>query len=438
MKSNLQDLIAWINDRNFSIDLNSEKLAFLLAIALLNNELNQGGELLEEDLLDLYRYVARAFKIKENMISNRANNAINDLIKQHFLNRFGEGLEENSVYRLTPLGIAISNYFMRAREFSNLKLSIQLSRVADEMSKASKAAEEDGDLFFWKNNVFAPLKYTVAEIFDSIDLSQRAMDENQQHIREKIALLLSQDWHKAIDSSQKLLDETSMNLRELQDTLNAAGDNLQNQLVRIARALIGRESLEFIDDLVIDLQNKLDRIMSWGQQSIDLWTKFDKQVHKFIRTAIDLDKNRVFAQRLRSSIQDYLHKPWYLYYAKNDPLLDLRDQEQELTEGDALGEIPDEIEYELFSETYDQIRDAMASYLQEFKARGDSIELSEILRAELNKYPHNTHFNIAKIIVDEAVKLGLSHDEQDAKIVKWQKVNDNNAQIQSKVIDCYN
>ena len=40
---------------------------------------------------------------------------------------------------------------------------------------------------FWRRNVFAPLKYSVAEIFDSIDLSQRVMDENQQSIKEEIA-----------------------------------------------------------------------------------------------------------------------------------------------------------------------------------------------------------------------------------------------------------
>ncbi len=36
-------------------------------------------------------------------------------------------------------------------------------------------------------NVFAPLKYSVAESFDSIDLSQRIMDENQQSIKDEIA-----------------------------------------------------------------------------------------------------------------------------------------------------------------------------------------------------------------------------------------------------------
>ena len=39
-----------------------------------------------------------------------------------------------------------------------------------------------------------------------------------------------------------LLDETSGNLRELQDTLNAAGDKLQAQLLRIQDCVIGMMS----------------------------------------------------------------------------------------------------------------------------------------------------------------------------------------------------
>lgn len=50
------------------------------------------------------------------------------------------------------------------------------------------------------------------------------------------------------------------------------------------------DDLHFVDRLVFDLQSKLDRIISWGQQSIDLWIGYDRHVHKFIRTAIDMDK----------------------------------------------------------------------------------------------------------------------------------------------------
>ncbi len=107
------------------------------------------------------------------------------------------------------------------------------------------------------------------------------------------------------------------NLRELQDTLNAAGDKLQAQLLRIQSCLMARNDLDFIDQLIVNLQNKLDRIISWGQQAIDLWIGYDRHVHKFIRTAIDMDKNRVFGQRLRQSIQDYYNSPWLLYTAKS-------------------------------------------------------------------------------------------------------------------------
>ena len=45
-----------------------------------------------------------------------------------------------------------------------------------------------------------------------------------------------------------LLDETSGNLRELQDTLNAAGDKLQAQLLRIQDCVIAMMSSTFMNN----------------------------------------------------------------------------------------------------------------------------------------------------------------------------------------------
>lgn len=171
---------------------------------------------------------------------------------------------------MTPLGIGITDYYIRQREFSTLRLSMQLSIVAQELQRAAEAAEEGGDEFHWHRNVFAPLKYSVAEIFDSIDMTQRLMDEQQHSVKEDIAALLNQDWRAAIASCEMLLSETSGTLRELQDTLEAAGDKLQANLLRIQEATIGNAGLDLVDKLVFDLQSKLDRIISWGQQAIDL------------------------------------------------------------------------------------------------------------------------------------------------------------------------
>ncbi|WGE91934.1 chromosome partition protein MukF [Actinobacillus genomosp. 1] len=434
----IPELINWTKEREFSLSLSSDRLAFLLAISIYNNE-QTDGELLESDLVDLFRYVSEAFDQAEATLTQRANNAINDLVKQRFLNRFSSEFTEGlAIYRITPLGVGVADYYVRQREFSTLRLSIQLSIVADEIQRASSAAEEGGDERFWRNNVFAPLKYSVAEIFDSIDLSQRMMDENQHQIRERIAELLSQNWHEAILSCEQLLDETSGNLRELQDTLNAAGDKLQAQLLRIQSCLIGRDDLDFVDQLIVNLQNKLDRIISWGQQAIDLWIGYDRHVHKFIRTAIDMDKNRVFGQRLRQSIQDYFNAPWLLYTAKAESLLDLRDDETMLNEAEAVGELPSELEYESLSDVQEQIISVMQAHLAPFRAEDKPIDLGAVLREQLALYPQSRHFDVARIIVDQAVKLGMASLDSQAVYPEWQAINDKGAEVQANVIDQYN
>lgn len=394
--------------------------------------------MIESDLVDIFRHVSGAFEQSQETIATRANNAINELVKQRFLNRFSSEFTEGlAIYRLTPLGVGVSDYYIRQREFSALRLSVQLSIVADEIQRASDAAEEDGDEHYWRRNVFAPLKYSVAEIFDSIDLSQRIMDENQQSIKDEIAGLLTKDWQAAISSCEQLLDETSGNLRELQDTLNAAGDKLQAQLLRIQDCVIGRGELYFIDELITNLQAKLDRIISWGQQAIDLWIGYDRHVHKFIRTAIDMDKNRVFSQRLRNSIHNYFDHPWFLWAAQADRLVDLRDEELTLREEDALGELPEELQYESLADIREQIVEHMQTLLIDYREHQRPINLSLVLKQQLESYPLSQHFDVARIIVDQAVRLGMPSDDLSGIYPIWESINERGAEVQANVIDEY-
>ncbi|EIJ71372.1 MULTISPECIES: chromosome partition protein MukF [Pasteurellaceae] len=437
----IPELVSWAKEREFSLSLSTDRLAFLLAIAIYNNE-RFDGEMIESDLVDIFRHVSNEFEQSQDTISTRANNAINELVKQRFLNRFSSEFTEGlSIYRLTPLGVGVSDYYIRQREFSALRLSVQLAIVADEIQRASEAAEEgvesNSDEFYWRRNVFAPLKYSVAEIFDSIDLSQRVMDENQQNIKDEIAELLTKDWQAAIASCERLLDETSGNLRELQDTLNAAGDKLQEQLLRIQDCVIGHDELYFIEQLITDLQAKLDRIISWGQQAIDLWIGYDRHVHKFIRTAIDMDKNRVFSQRLRNSIRNYFDMPWYLWIAQAERLVDLRDEELALRAEDALGELPAELEFEQLSDLHDQIVDYMQNLLIEYREHNRPINLSKILHDQLAGYPLARQFDVARIIVDQAVRLGMASDDLSGKYPEWQEINHRGAEVQANTIDEY-
>ena len=86
-------------------------------------------------------------------------------------------------------------------------------------------------------------------------------------LKKKLPIYLPKIGRLQFPAVSVLLDETSGNLRELQDTLNAAGDKLQAQLLRIQDCVIGHDELYFIEQLITDLQSKLDRIISWGRTS---------------------------------------------------------------------------------------------------------------------------------------------------------------------------
>ncbi|HHZ7249023.1 TPA: chromosome partition protein MukF [Proteus mirabilis] len=433
----IPELVSWARKNDFSISLPPERLAFLMAVAVLNSE-RLDGEMSEGELIDAFREVCKGFDQPAESIQVRANNAINDMVKQRLFNRFtSELVEGNAIYRLTPLGIGISDYYIRQREFSSLRLSMQLSIVASELDSAASAAEEGGDAYHWHRNVFAPLKYSVAEIFDSIDLSQRIMDEQQNIVKEDIAALLNQDWQAAISNCEQLLSETSGTLRELQDTLEAAGDKLQANLLRIQEANMSSGHVDQIDTLVFELQSKLDRIISWGQQSIDLWIGYDRHVHKFIRTAIDMDKNRIFSRRLRQSVQNYFDSPWALTYANADRLFDMRDEELVLRDEEVTGELPEELEYQMFSEVNEQIAQWVEQELAAYKLEQRALDLSSVLVEYLNRYPQQKHFDVARIVIDQAVRLGVAQAELAGLPAKWAEINEYGAKVQAHVIDTY-
>jgi chromosome partition protein MukF len=433
----IDEMVGWVKQQDLSLNLPPERLAFLLAIAVLSNE-RYDEELGEGELHDAFKIVSEMFEQSNDTLVFRANNAINELVRQRLVSRFsGESTEGASIYRLTPLAIGITDYYVRHRQFSTLKLSIQLTMAADEIQKAVNSATTGGSEQFWRTNVYAVLKYSVGEIFDRIDLNQRVMDEQQQEVKNDIAELLNQNWREAISSCEHLLNETSGTLRELQDSLQAAGDQLQTQLLDIQELVYGVNDLEFIETLLYSLQMKLDRIVSWGQQAIDLWIGYDRHVHKFIRTAIDMDKNRAFSQRLRQSIGDYLEAPWYLTYADAERLRDLRDDALILRDEEVTGILPDEVEYEELTVVNEQLALHIEQRLEQHKLTGAPLELSGVLKDYLNQHPQSQHFDLARIIIDHAVRLGYS--ESDLKAIQpiWQSINKFGAKVQANVIDKY-
>ncbi|MEZ8949011.1 MULTISPECIES: chromosome partition protein MukF [unclassified Vibrio] len=433
----IDELVGWVKQHDFSLNLPPERLAFLIAIAVLSNE-RFDEELGEGELHDAFTIVTRLFEDTGEASAFRANNAINELVKQKLISRFTSEITDGaSIYRLSPLAIGISDYYLRHRQFSKLKLSIQLSMVADEMAKAIEAAQKGGTPGHWRKNVYGVLKYSVGEIFDQIDLNQRVMDEQQQTVKQQIADLLNKDWREAINNCETLLSETSSTLKELQDTLQAAGDELQTQILDIQEIVYGDDELEFVGETLFGLQMKLDRITSWGQQAIDLWIGYDRHVHKFIRTAIDMDKNRAFSQRLRQSVTDYFDAPWLLTYADAEKLTDLRDEALMLRDDEVMGQAPIDVEYEEFEQVNDLLSDRIAEMLKAHKQQGAPIDLGLVLRDYLAAHPRTHHFDLARIVVDQAVRLGYSESDYQAIQPDWQAINDFGAKVQANVINKY-
>ncbi|MEZ9907913.1 chromosome partition protein MukF [Vibrio sp. 10N.261.51.A3] len=433
----IDELVGWVKQHDFSLNLPPERLAFLIAIAVLSNE-RFDEELGEGELHDAFTIVTRLFEDTGEASAFRANNAINELVKQKLISRFTSEITDGaSIYRLSPLAIGISDYYLRHRQFSKLKLSIQLSMVADEMAKAIEAAQKGGTPGHWRKNVYGVLKYSVGEIFDQIDLNQRVMDEQQQTVKQQIADLLNKDWREAINNCETLLSETSSTLKELQDTLQAAGDELQTQILDIQEIVYGDDELEFVGETLFGLQMKLDRITSWGQQAIDLWIGYDRHVHKFIRTAIDMDKNRAFSQRLRQSVTDYFDAPWLLTYADAEKLTDLRDEALVLRDDEVMGQAPIDVEYEEFEQVNDLLSERIAEMLKAHKQQGAPIDLGLVLRDYLAAHPRTHHFDLARIVVDQAVRLGYSASDYQAIQPDWQAINDFGAKVQANVINKY-
>jgi chromosome partition protein MukF len=431
------ELVTWVKQHDFSLNLPTERLAFLLAIAVLSGD-RFDEELGEGELIDAFRIVSDLFDQSKETLAFRANNAINELVRQRLITRFTSEMNDGaSIYRLSPLALGITDYYVRQREYSTLKLSIQLAMVADEINKAADAAQKGGDEKHWRLNVHAVLKYSVAEIFDRIDLNQRTMDEQQQQVKTNIAELLTQDWRAAITNCEALLNETSSTLRELQDTLQAAGDQLQTQLLIIQEEIQGNIELDFVDGMIFILQMKLDRIINWGQQAIDLWIGYDRHVHKFIRTAIDMDKNRAFSQRLRQSVTDYFDNPWLLTYADAERLLDMRDETLVLRDDEVTGIVPEEMEFEELSLVNDQLSDQVAEMLKAHKETGAAINLSSLLKDYLAQHPQARHFDVTRIVIDQAVRLGYSEFDFNAIQPDWEAINEHGAKVQANVIDKY-
>ncbi|MBH8308897.1 condensin subunit MukF, partial [Acinetobacter baumannii] len=182
-------LFSFARKNDFSISLPVDRLSFLLALAPLTGDRLE-GEMSEGELVDAFRHVSDAFEQTSETIFHRAINSFYVLFRLRLLNRFTSVLTDViAFYLLSPLGFWITDYYIRQREFSSLRLSMQLSIVAGELKRAADAAEEGGEEVHWQRNVWAERKEEGAERGERRDRKKRRRDEQQQLVKEESAQL---------------------------------------------------------------------------------------------------------------------------------------------------------------------------------------------------------------------------------------------------------
>ena len=59
-----------------------------------------------------------------------------------------------------------------------------------------------------------------------------------------------------------------------------------------------------------------------------------------------------------------------------------------------------------------------------YKEKGLPLDLGLVVREYLSQYPRARHFDVARIVVDQAVRLGVAQADFTGLPAKWQPIND--------------
>ena len=151
-----------------------------------------------------------------------------------------------------------------------------------------------------------------------------------------------------------------------------------------------------------------------------------------------MDKNRAFSQRLRDSIREFQNHNWLMVVAQEHRLLELRDETLALHGEEVTGELPSELEYHEILDVNNQLAERIQMHLDAFRNEGKPLDMAEVLRDYLARYPDYQHFDVARLLIDAAVRLGHSEMElSGARQPKWKPINESGAKVQAHVIDHY-
>ena len=115
----------------------------------------------------------------------------------------------------------------------------------------------------------------------------------------------------------------------------------------------------------------------------------------------------------------------------------MREEELTLRNEEVTGELPAELEYEEFNEIREQLAAMIEEALAIYRTQQKPLNLATVMRDYLAQYPRARHFDLARIVIDQAVRLGVAEADFTGLPAEWQAINDYGAKVQAHVIDKY-
>ncbi len=318
----LAKTLTTLSEAQTGLQLSPTDLCFIVA---LRARADQGGltAFEEESLVDVFAQVLALVEPSADTIRLRATSAIRRLREQRLLTRIdGAGLVRAGEYALTRLADALAEFFLAEETLTRESLVILTQTLVAQLLEI-KAQALTSPPEMWRPKVIQPLRITAGDLLGGIERRQRGLDFSQEHIREKIADLLRNDWFSAIEACEALLEETATTLRELNDILLRDSATLQTLLQDIGE--IARESDNVEGQRATSqLGEQVDRVAAWGSSRQRAWSDYYRYVQRFLRDVVRLDPARALSQRLRDQLRGFGDRPFRLTCSEGVPLPLLR------------------------------------------------------------------------------------------------------------------
>ncbi|MFD3303710.1 hypothetical protein [Alteromonas macleodii] len=299
MSESIGSLIAWVKDRDFSLNLNTERLAFIFALNAIHSDSDR--ELLERDLIEAFRMVLEEFRMELEFDKVKFTAMIDSLVSQRILLRIRVQNMDEANYRLTPLGVHLSEAFVADHELSEIKINIQMSTVVSKLSSlAQKFSDGKAPSV---GEMYDQLRFSIIEDLVKVDTIQRNLDEEQQDIQKRIWSIFELKWNDALDEINTLLSDTADKIKQVTEIIGVQADAIETHVNTISMELPEKEEYLAIHELLERLLAMLERITSWSVLSFRQWKVYDNNLLDYIKKLVNVDSTRQLSHRLMQQLR---------------------------------------------------------------------------------------------------------------------------------------